>query len=189
SDAREQLEHNRRMVSEGALAPIDVVSAENQVATFEQSEFAALEEVNRAENNLKNMIAENQQVKLWSLSLIPTDQVDLTVPPVTLPDAMNAAMQNRQELKQSDLAREINLLDQRLYRDLTKPEINLVGSYGVVGNAGTQVTTANPLTASNDQLRVRVNQLSVLSGLQPLPATPTVNIQPDLFGGYFQSLS
>jgi outer membrane protein len=188
ADSRQQLEHNRRMMTEGSLAPIDVVSAENQVATFEQSEFMALEDVNRAENNLKNMIAENQQAKIWNLSLIPTDQADLTLPQVSLTDAMNAAIQNRQELKQSDLAREINLLDQKLYRDLSKPEINLVGSYGVVGNAGSQVTTANPLTASNDALRLRVNELSVLSGFQPLPAPPTVTIPSNLFGAYGQSL-
>jgi len=189
ADSRQQLEHNRRMVAEGSLAPIDVVSAENQVATFEQAEFAALEDVTRAENNLKNMIAENQKARIWSLSLIPTDHADLTMPQVSLPDAMNAAIQNRQELKQSDLAREINLLDQKLYRDLSKPEINIVGSYGVVGNAGTQVTTTNPLTASNDAVRVRVNDLSTLAGLQPLPPPPTVTIPSNLFGGLGQSLS
>jgi HAE1 family hydrophobic/amphiphilic exporter-1 len=189
ADSRAQLEHNRRMVAEGSLAPIDVVAAETQVANFEQAEFAALEDVNRAENSLKNMIAEDQNAKLWNLSLIPTDQVDLTLPAVTLPDAMNAAIQNRQELKQADLAREINQIDQRLYRDETKPEINLVGSYGINGNAGTRVTTPNPLTASNDELRARVNDLSVLSGLQPLVPPPTVNIPSNLFGGYGQSLS
>jgi HAE1 family hydrophobic/amphiphilic exporter-1 len=189
ADSRQQLEHNKRMVTEGSLAPIDEVAAENQVATFEQAEFAALEDVNRAENNLKNMIAENQQAKIWSASLIPSDQVDLSVPQVSLPEAMGAAMQNRQELKQSDLAREINLLDQKLYRDQTKPEINLVGSYGVVGNAGTQVTTPNPLTTSNEALRARVNDLSVLSGLQPLPTPPSVTIPSNLFGGYPQSLA
>src|SRR4029078_393902 len=150
-------------------APIDAVATETQVANFEQAEFAALEDVNRTENNLKNMIAENRQAKIWNLSIIPTDQVDLTAPQLSLPDAMTAAIQNRQELKQSDLAREINLLDQTLYRDQTKPAINLVGSYGMIGNAGTQVTGANPLTASNDALRARVNELSVLSGLQPVP--------------------
>jgi HAE1 family hydrophobic/amphiphilic exporter-1 len=189
TDARSQLAHNRRMVAEGSLAPIDVVAAENQVANFEQAEFIALEDVNRTENNLKNMIAENQKSKLWNTALIPTDQVDLTLPNVSLTEAIAAAMQNRQELRQSDLAREINLLDQKLYRDQAKPEIDLVGSYGVTGNAGTQVTTTNPLSASNDQLRARVNDLSVLSGLQPLPAPPAVAILPDLFGGYFQSLS
>jgi HAE1 family hydrophobic/amphiphilic exporter-1 len=189
SDARTQLEHNRRLVAEGSLAPIDVVAAETQVANFEQSEFTALEDVNRAENNLKNLIAENQQSPLWNASVVPTDDVDLTLPQVSLPDAMKAAKENRQELKQSDLAREINLLDQKLYRDQTKPEIDLVWSYGMVGNAGTLTSTTNPLSASNDALRDRVNQLSVLSGLQPLPASPTVAIPPDLFGGYWQSLS
>jgi outer membrane protein TolC len=188
ADARSQLEHNRRMVAEGALAPIDVVAAETQVANFEQTEFAALEDVTRTENNLKNLIAEDKNAKLWSASLIPTDQVDLTVPQVALPDAMSAAMQNRQELKQSDLAREINLLDQKLYRDLTKPEIDLVGSYGVVGNAGTLSSTTNPITAINDALRTRVNQLSVIEGLQPLPAPQVTTLDPNLIGGYPQSL-
>ncbi|MFS8084532.1 MAG: TolC family protein [Acidobacteriota bacterium] len=188
-DARSQLEHNRRMVAEGSLAPIDIVAAETQVANFEQAEFSALEDVNRAENNLKNLIAENQQARIWDFSLIPTDDVDLTLPQVSLPDAMKAATENRQELKQSDLAREINLLDQRLYRDQTKPEIDLVGSYGMVGNAGTLTSTTNPLSASNDQLRARVNELSIISGLQPLAPPPSATIPSNLFGGYPQSLS
>src|SRR4030095_3054039 len=146
--------------AEGSLAPIDEVAAQNQVATFEQAEFMALEEVNRAENNLKNMIAETRTAKIWSLSLIPTDQADLTLPQVSLNDAMTLAMQNRQELKQADLAREINLLDQKLYRDLSTPELNLVGSYGVVGNAGSQVTTPNPVTGSNDACQARVEQMA-----------------------------
>jgi len=189
TDARSQLDHNRRMVAEGSLAPIDVTAAETQVANFEQAEFSALEDVNRAENNLKNLIVENQLAQLWNLSVVPVDDVDLTVPQVSLPEAMKAAKENRQELKQSDLAREINLLDQKLYRDLTKPEIDLVGNYGVTGNAGTLVTTPNPITASNDQIRARVNELSALAGLQPLPPFPIVNLPPDFFGNYWQSLS
>ena len=187
ADARAQLEHNRRMVAEGTLAPIDVVAAETQVANFEQAEFGALEDVNRAENNLKNLIAQNQQAKIWSVSITPTDQVDLTVPQVPLPEAMKAAMANRQELRQSDLAREINQFDQRLYRDLTKPEIDLVGSYGMVGNAGTLTSNVNPISASNDQLRARVNQLSTLAGLPVLSAPPVTTLDPNLIGGYPQS--
>jgi hydrophobic/amphiphilic exporter-1 (mainly G- bacteria), HAE1 family len=189
TDARSQLEHNRRMVAEGTLAPIDVVAAETQVANFEQAEFVALEDVNRAENNLKNMIAENQKAKIWNVSLIPTDQADLTLPSVALNEAMDSAMQNRQELKQSDLLREINLLDQKLYRDQSKPEVNLVGSYGMAGNAGRLTSAVNPLSASNDQIRDRVNQLSTIAGLQPLAAPPPSTILPQLFGGYWQSLS
>jgi len=126
---------------------------------------------------------------LWNVAVIPTDDVDLTLPQVSLPDAMKAAIDNRQELRQSDLAREINQLDQRLYRDLTKPEIDLVGSYGVVGTAGTLTSTTNPFSASNAQIFSRVNELSAIEGLQPLPPLPTTTIPPNLIGGYGQSLS
>lgn len=188
NDARTQLEHNRRLVAEGQLAPIDIVAAQTQVANLEQAEFAAVEDVNRAENNLKNLIAEDQSASIWIMSIVPTDDVDLTVPQVPLAEAMKTAIENRPELKQSDLAREINQLDQKLYRDLTKPQINLVGSYGMVGNAGTLASAINPLTSSNEPLRVRLNELSALNGLQPLPAPPAIIIPTDLIGGYPRSL-
>ncbi len=182
SEARAQLEHNRRLVAGGMLAPIDAVAAETQVANFEQAEFAALEDVSRTENNLKNLIAENRQSSFWNVSVIPTDNVDLAPRLVALADAMKAALENRPELKESDLARQINQLDQRLYRDQIKPQVDLVGSYGVVGNAGKLTSTTNPLSLLSD----RVSQLSVLAGLQPLP--PPTTIPANLIGGYPQSL-
>jgi outer membrane protein len=189
ADARAQLEHNRRMVEEGALAPIDVVETETQVANFEQAEFAVLEDVNRAENNLKNLVAEDQSSKLWTEALVPVDDVDLTLPQVSLNEAMKAAKENRQELKQSDLAREINLLDQKLYRDQTRPEINLVGIYGMAGNAGTLVPTENPFIMTTNQLLTRINELSALANLPPLAPSQATMIPPKLIGGYPQSLS
>jgi outer membrane protein TolC len=187
-DARSQLEHNQRLVQEGVLAPIDVVAANAQVSGYEQSVYSALEDVSRAENNLKNLIAQNRQSPFWNTQIIPTDPVDVNAPPVSLPEAMNAAIANRPELKQSDLAREINELDQRLYREQTKPQVDLVGSYGVVGLAGTINTSAsNPLTSSNTELRARVNQLLDLNHLPEL-TPPVVQSLPDnLIGGYPQS--
>ena len=102
-DSQAQLEHNKRLVSEGALAPIDVVAAEAQVAGFEQSLFSSLEEVSRSENNLKNLIAVNRQADLWNLSIIPTDSVDIAPPDISLPEAMKAAMDNRPELQLQSL--------------------------------------------------------------------------------------
>ncbi len=188
SDARTQLEHNQRLVREGALAPIDIVAAEAQVAGFEQALFQSLEEVSRTENNLKNLIAENRRAEIWDVSLIPTDSVDLAPPGISLDDALRAAMENRAELKQSDVVREINQLDQKYFRDQTKPQIDLVGSYGVVGLSGSISEGVNPFTASSRELRDRVNLLSIAGGLPPLPEPPPQNIFPELIGGYGQSL-
>jgi outer membrane protein len=187
-DARTQLEHNQRLVRDGILAPIDVVAANAQVSGYEQSVYSALEDVSRAENNLKNLIAQNRQSPFWNTQIIPTDPIDLNAPPVSLPEAMDAAMTNRAELKQSDVAREINELDQRLYREQTRPQVDLVGSYGVVGLAGAvNPNASNPLSGSNAALRDRINQLSALEGLNPLPAPVVQTLPEKLIGGYPQS--
>jgi len=189
STARSQLEHNKRLVNEGQLAPIDVVAAEAQISTFEQAVFSALEEVSRSENNLKNLIAENQKAEIWNASIMPTDPVELTVPDVSLPDALKAAMENRPELQQSNVLREINQIDQRYYKDQTKPAIDLVGSYGVSGLAGSvSSNVVNPFTQSSLQVRQRVDELSAIVGLAPLPVIPPQTFSPDLLGGYGQSL-
>jgi HAE1 family hydrophobic/amphiphilic exporter-1 len=187
--ARTQLQHNKRLVEQGQLAPIDVVAAEAQISTYEQGVFGALEGVSRAENNLKNLIAENQKSQIWTESLVPTDPVELTVPDVSLPDALKTAMENRPELQQSNVLREINEIDQRYFKDQTKPAIDLVGTYGLTGLAGSISTAGvNPFTASNLQVRQRVDELSVLAGLEPLPVVPPQTFSPDLLGGYGQSL-
>ena len=187
--ARTQLEHNKRLVAEGQLAPIDVVAAEAQISTYEQGVFSALEGVSRSENNLKNLIAQNQKAPIWTESLVPTDAIDLAVPEVSLPDALKTAMENRPELQQSNVLREINQIDQRYFKDQTKPGIDLVGTYGLTGLAGSISTAGvNPFTASSLQVRQRVDELSVLAGLDPLPLVPPQTFSPELLGGYNQSL-
>ncbi len=135
-DAKQQLDHNRRLVDEGQLAPIDIVAAETQVANFEQSVYDALNTVGVAENNLKNLIAPNRNDALWSRSVTPVDSVDLDVPVTSLSQALDAAMQNRPELEINQAQKDINAIDQRYYKDLKKPQIDLVASYTSAGVGG-----------------------------------------------------
>jgi HAE1 family hydrophobic/amphiphilic exporter-1 len=196
-DARQQLEHNKRLVAEGMLAPIDVVAAEAQVSGFEQSVYSALDDVGRAENNLKNLVAENRESPLWNAAIVPTESVDLAPPEVALADAMQAALKSRPELQSADVAREINEIEQRFAREQTRPQVDLVASYGLVGLAGSLSASgsANPLTSSTAAFRDRINQLvnvvNVLSpgsNLQTIP-TPAPQTLPDvLVGGETQSL-
>lgn len=145
-DAKDQLEHNRRLVDEGQLAPIDIVAAETQVANFEQAVYEALNVVTQAENNLKNLIAQNKNDSLWSASLVPVDPVDLDAPATTLPEALQAALQNRPELEVNQTQKDINQIDQRFFREQTKPQIDLVGSYTSAGVGGSlNPNFTNPL--------------------------------------------
>lgn len=135
-DAKEQLEHNKRLVNEGQLAPIDIVAAETQVANLELAVYDALETVNRSENILKNLIAQNKNDSLWIESVVPIDSVELEAPRTTLPEALTLALVNRPEIEINNAQRDINEIDQRFLREQTKPQIDLIGSYTASGVGG-----------------------------------------------------
>jgi HAE1 family hydrophobic/amphiphilic exporter-1 len=137
-DAKDQLEHNLRLVKEGQLAPIDAVAAETQVANFEQAIYEALNVVTQAENALKNLIAPNRTDTLWFESVTPVDPVDLDAPRTTLTESLEAALQNRPELEINQAQKDINSIDRRYYKELTKPQIDLVASYSSAGIGGSQ---------------------------------------------------
>lgn len=147
--AKDQLEHNKRLVNEGQLAPIDVVAAETQAANFEQAVYDALNAVNQAENNLKNLISPNRDNPIWSESLTPVDPVEQTIPTTTLGEAVETAIQNRPELEINRTQKELNAIDQKLYREQKKPQIDLVGSYTSTGVGGSlNPNSSNPLATS-----------------------------------------
>jgi HAE1 family hydrophobic/amphiphilic exporter-1 len=118
----------------------------------------------------------------------------LEAPRVPLEQAVSAALRSRPELAQLQTNAEINQLDTRYFRDQTKPQIDLVGTYTAVGLAGALTAAGSGTggsTSSNAQLRTRVNELSVLAGLTPLDTTTSGGgtVTPNLVGGYSKSLS
>jgi outer membrane protein TolC len=195
-DAKAQYEHNKRLVEEGQLAPIDIVAAETQVANFEQAVYEALNTVNASENNLKNLIAPNRSAKLWSESVTPVDPVDLEAPTTSLQDALDAALANRPELDQNEVQREINAIDQRYFREQKKPQIDLIANYTLAGSAGTfNPDVVNPFIGNSssptvNQIISRVNALTPnQTPIEQLPITPPPPGLPDeLNGGYGSAL-
>jgi outer membrane protein TolC len=189
--ARTQVESNQRLVQQGVIAPIDIVAASTQVTTFEQNVYTAQEAVTRAENTLKTLILPDRNAPLWSKPITPITPVSLEPPRVPLEQATAAALKSRPELAQLQTSAEINQIDARYYSDLTRPQLDLVGTYTSAGLAGSQVTpstTSN--TSANALLRTRVNELSAIAGLNPLPATTTTStVNENLIGGLPKSLT
>ncbi len=184
--ARAQAESDRRQVERGILAPVDLLEAETQVKNFEPGVYSAQESVERAENSLKRMLAPDRRAELWSKALLPVTPVNLEAPRVALEQAVNAALANRLELTELETSAEINKIDQRFYRDQTRPQVDLTASYSSHGLAGSIKNEENPLVSNLLSLQQRVNQLSSLSGLPALPST-TFGTEGDLAGGYGRS--
>ena len=187
--ARIQVESNQRLVEKGVLAPIDIVAATTQVTTFEQNVYTAQESVTQAENTLKTLILPTRTEAMWSRAITPVTPVSLEAPRVPLEQAVRAALDNRPELAQLKTTAEINRVDVRFFREQTKPQIDLVGTYTTVGLAGTLVQANQNATSTTSLLTARVNELSALAGLDALPtSSTTTSVAPQLVGGYSQSL-
>lgn len=190
---RDQDASNRRQQEQGLLAAIDVVAAQRQLATFEQAAFTAQESLTTNENTLKALILAERDDPMWSLAIVPTTPVDTAPPVIPLRDAINEALSSRPELAQLRISREINQADNKLFKEQTKPQIDAVFTHSNAGLAGAQLPASpNPFTSSTLALTERLNQLSTLAGLTPLPTSSGGNtnaVPPFLAGGYGQSLS
>jgi HAE1 family hydrophobic/amphiphilic exporter-1 len=188
--ARAQLEHNQRLVEKGTLAPLEVVSARVEVERRTDEAEAALEAIQRTENTLKSLLVAPGSSEFWDSSLMPTDQplID-TDQPMQFEEAMRLALSNRPEMEQYRLRGEINAIDVEYYRNQTKPQVDLIASYGTIGLAGSERTVTNPLFESNNALFSRVNQLSSIAGLSALPPIALAPTPDKFIGGYGQSLS
>jgi HAE1 family hydrophobic/amphiphilic exporter-1 len=189
---RDQDESNRRQQEQGLLAPIDVVAAQRQLATFEVNAYSAQEALTAAENALKTLILPDRTDPTWSSALIPITPVNVSPPVTPLQDAVREGLANRPELAQVQINSEINETDNRYYKEQTKPQVDLVATHTNAGLAGIQLPAGpNPFTAGFGALTDQINQLSLLAGLQPLPTTSggtTAGLPPLLVGGYGQSL-
>jgi outer membrane protein TolC len=161
---------NRRQVTQGILAPVDVIQTQTQIATFQQNVFTAQEGLTRAENVLKQLILPARQNAEWSTALVPVTAVNLNPEIPQLPVALKEALSSRPEIAEAKTSIDINRLDARLNREQARPQINAVARLSAQGLSGHQIPfVTSPL-------------------LQELGLTP--GTLPAIFpGGYTQSLN
>jgi len=141
--AETQLNNNKRQVEVGTLAPIDVVSAATSLESRRQQVFVAINSVAQAENAIKNLTVGGPNDDLWNAQIVPAESFDIK--PVTMPlaDAVKLAQENRPEIKQLGLQKDMNKIDVDFYRNQTKPQIDLVASYGTSGLGGNPALTSS----------------------------------------------
>ncbi|HXB68489.1 MAG TPA: efflux RND transporter permease subunit [Candidatus Acidoferrales bacterium] len=146
--AERQYESNQRQAEQGILAPVDVVAAQTQVATFQQNLFAAQQALTQAENNLKALMLPDRSDLMWSAALIPETQLDTNVTPPTLQEAVKSALASRPELAEAALAIDVNGLDTRLAREAAKPRVDAFANLTAAGLAGPVAPSGpNPFAA------------------------------------------
>jgi outer membrane protein len=146
--AKKLLEENEIRVKVGTMAPLDVVTAQSEVASREEGVIVAENDLAQAEDDVKRLIFPQNDPLMWSTKIQPTDRA--TVDPgaesqVDLDTAIKNALQNRTDV----VAARKNLENEDYRLALAKsrklPQLDLIANYGGAGAGGTQLIRDPPL--------------------------------------------
>jgi len=83
----------------------------------------------------------------------------------------------------------VNTIDVAYNREQAKLQLDLIASYLSTGLAGTFLDRPNVFSVQNDIFLTRLNELSKLAGLSPVPSLPVGFLPQNLRGGYGSSLT
>jgi outer membrane protein len=137
--AKELLAKNQRSVEIGTMSPIDLLTAETEVASREASIISAEASVKNNEDQLKMLINLSDEEEKGLREVVALDKPKLEEMKVSLDEALATAMQKRTDLKIS----QIGLKNQDLNLSYTKnqllPNLSFNARYYSPGVSGTQI--------------------------------------------------
>jgi len=146
--ARDLLEKNRRSVEVGTLAPIEILSAQAEVATREADILQAEAQVKNAEDRLKAVINLSAEEEKLATTIIPADKPDFTEKAMSLEQALSTALANRPDLESVRLGLKNQEINVSYAKNQLLPSLNLSASYWSPGVSGNRILylNDNPLT-------------------------------------------
>jgi outer membrane protein len=176
--SRDSLKNNQLRVEVGTMAPIDITSAEAEVASNEEAVIIQESAIQSAQDQLRTLILNPSQPGFWTTTFKPTDQPMLAPRDIDVDAAVKNALANRTDIQQ--LRKQINSTDISLKfaQNQRLPGVDLQARYGVTGVGGTQYQYDNA---------------AIAGGAPPLPISQSVrgfgDVVRDVFGNNFRTWS
>ena len=137
--AEQLVRDNRARVEIGTLAPIDTVQAQSEAAQRRQSLAQAEQNLRAAELVLKELIVGGTEDELWDAEINTVDRPVLDQGPIDVELAIRTALDGRTDISRARRQQEINDVTLRNLQDDTLPSLDLVGSFRLQGQGGTQL--------------------------------------------------
>ncbi|HUJ82678.1 MAG TPA: TolC family protein [Candidatus Acidoferrales bacterium] len=171
---------NKRQLEIGTMAPLDVLTAESEVATDRQNLILAQTTQLQQQTVLLNDITKQlMDPALLNVEIIPTTSLsapaDVNVAALT--DAVREALTNRPDVKQAEVLLKNAGIQVKTTRDALLPVLTLFGQYesqGLGGNTTTTTSTPTAFAADLNAPLLTANGTPVLIGGQPVFAgTPS----------------
>jgi outer membrane protein TolC len=137
--AQDLLAKNKREVDVGTLAPIEILSAQTEVASREADILQAEAMVKNNEDLLKTIINLAAEEKGIEADILPVDKPAFAQKEVNLEDALLTALQNRPDLQANRIDIKSKKIDLSYARNQLLPDLSVRASYWSPGVSGTQL--------------------------------------------------
>ena len=137
--AKKLLEENEIRVKVGTMAPLDVVSAQSEVASREEGVIVADNALSEAEDNLKRTLFPLNDPAMWSTRIVPTDRPSAEPVPVDIDAAVRNALETRTDVVAARKSLERSDYNVQYTQNQLLPQLDLVANYGGTGAGGTQL--------------------------------------------------
>ena len=136
--AEQLVRDNRIRVEVGTLAGIEVVQARSEAAARRQSLAEARQRLRTAELALKQLIVAGTDDELWGAGINATDRPVFDQAPIDVEAAVRTALDARTDIERTRRQQDINTVTVRNLANAALPALDVVGSYRVEGQGGTQ---------------------------------------------------
>jgi outer membrane protein TolC len=138
--AQRTLDENKMKVEIGTLAPIDVVQTQSDVASRREQFVVSTYNVTAAEDQIKKLTSSDKDPSMFLIKLqaseSPRNPEAVEIP--TLQEAIRIALENRPEIRQSNLERENKDIDVQYTANQKLPIFDITAAYNQNGTGGTQ---------------------------------------------------
>jgi outer membrane protein TolC len=134
------LANARARVEVGAAAPIELISADADVASNQEQVILAQAQIATAEDALRTLVLDPERPDYWRVHIVPTDQIQAEPTSIDMDAIIAKALNERLDLAVLRRDIEIDDLELQLSRDATRPGVNLNVNYESRGSGGTRFT-------------------------------------------------
>ena len=137
--AEELMRVNKAKVDVGQSPPIDLVSAEAEVASNQEQLIVAETAVKQAEDRLRLLVFDAARRDIWNVALEPTDAPPVATVAIDVESAVTNALRDRTDLARARKDVENASLNARLAGNQKLPDVRLNASYLASGLGGTEI--------------------------------------------------
>jgi len=124
---------NRKRLEVGALAPLDLQSAEAQAASTRAAVIAAKNQLDTQERVVKALLTDRYRQDWANLTIEPAGSLTAPVPVLNLQDSWSKGLTMRPEIVQAKLDIERQGIQVKYTYNQMLPEVDVLGSYGYNG--------------------------------------------------------